>query len=188
MPRLASRPKNQCGINHDCIRHSVFLCLFATVTIPETMQPNIFTAHIISDEEDNDSFQPKDLVEPLSPEEDNQEKVPPKADNFMAVELQTTLVDLGPITHMIPEGQEPTSLDPHDELLKLHYRLGHLPFGHIKQLAWMGQLPKHLLNSKKPFCSPCRYGRRTIHPWRVKGDNKNTTKMATRPGQIVSVD
>ena len=25
-------------------------------------------------------------------------------------------------------------------------------------------------------------------PWRVKGDNKNTTKTATRPGQVVSVD
>ena len=28
----------------------------------------------------------------------------------------------------------------------------------------------------------------TKSPWRVKGDNKNTTKTATQPGQIVSVD
>ena len=28
----------------------------------------------------------------------------------------------------------------------------------------------------------------TRRPWRVKGDNKNATKMATRPGQIVSMD
>ena len=28
----------------------------------------------------------------------------------------------------------------------------------------------------------------TKRPWRVKGDNKNITKTATRPVQIVSVD
>ena len=28
----------------------------------------------------------------------------------------------------------------------------------------------------------------TRRPWRVKGDNKNATKMATQPGQIVSMD
>ena len=28
----------------------------------------------------------------------------------------------------------------------------------------------------------------TKRPWRVKGDNKNDTKTATQPGQIVSVD
>ena len=80
------------------------------------------------------------------------------------------------------------SLDPHDELLWRHYRLGHLPFDHIKQLAVQGQLPKHLLASKKPFCSTCQYGKMTKRPWRVKGDNKGNTKTATRPGQIVLVD
>ena len=28
----------------------------------------------------------------------------------------------------------------------------------------------------------------TKQPWRVKGDNKGASKMATQPGQIVSVD
>ena len=36
----------------------------------------------------------------------------------MVTEPKTTLVDLGPITHVIPEDQEPTLLDPHDELLR----------------------------------------------------------------------
>ena len=69
----------------------------------------------------------------------------------MASGPQTTLIELGPITHVIPEDQEPTSLDPHDELLRWHYRLGHLPFDRIKQVALRGQLPKHLLARKKPF-------------------------------------
>ena len=51
-----------------------------------------------------------------------------------------------------------------------------------------GQLPKRLLASKKPFCSACQYGKMMKRPWRVKGDNKNTTKTGTQPGQIVSVD
>ena len=106
----------------------------------------------------------------------------------MTVEPKTTLVDLGPITHMILDDQEPTSLDPHDELLQWHYRLGHLSFECIQQLARLGQLPKRLLASKKPFCSACQYGKMMKRPWRVKGDDKNSTKTATRPGQIVSVD
>ena len=85
----------------------------------------------------------------------------------------TTLVDLGPIPQMIPDDPEPTSLNPHDELLRWHYRLGHLPFERVKQLARTGQLPKRLLTCKKPFCAACQYGKMTKRPWRVKGDTKN---------------
>ena len=91
-------------------------------------------------------------------------------------------------THIIPDDQEPTSLDPHDELLRWHYRLGHLPFDCIRQLALKGQLPKCLLSCKKPFCSASQYGKMTKRPWRVKGDDKKATKTVTRPGQIVLVD
>ena len=73
-------------------------------------------------------------------------------------------------------------------MLQWHYRLGHLPFDRVKQLAQTGQLPKRLLTSKKPFCPACQYGKMTKRPWRVKGDNKHVTKTATQPGQIVSVD
>ena len=67
---------------------------------------------------------------------------------------KTSLVDMGPVTHVIPDNQEPTLLDPHDKLLRWHYRLGHLPFDHIKQLVNAGQLPKRLLSCKKPFAPP----------------------------------
>ena len=161
-----------------------FCAFCTTITAPETMQPNIFMTHIIPDEEDDDSFQPKDPVEPPSLEKYGQEKVLPES----TLAPQTTIIDLGPITHVIPEDQEPTSLDPHDKLPQWHYRLGHLSFDHIKQLAQSRQLPKCLLASKKPFCSACQYGKMTKHPWRVKGDNKNATKTATQSGQIVLVD
>ena len=77
--------------------------------------------HIIPDKDDNDTFQPKDPVEPPSPEGNNQEQMLPKAEDSLVAGPQTTLIDLGPITHVIPEDQEPTSLDPHDELLRWHY-------------------------------------------------------------------
>ena len=177
-------PRTNMGLTTTASGVQSFRAFCATTTAPETMQPNIFMTHIIPDEEDDDSFQPKDPVEPPSLEEDDQEKVLPES----TLAPQTTIIDLGPITHVIPEDQEPTSLDPHDELLRWHYRLGHLSFDHIKQLAQSGQLPKCLLASKKPFCSACQYGKMTKHPWRVKGDNENATKTATQPGQIVSVD
>ena len=79
-------------------------------------------------------------------------------------------------------------MDPQDELLRWHYCLGHLPFDRIKQLANTGQLPKRLLNCHTPFCAACQYGRMTKRPWRAKGDDKNTAKTATYPGQVVSVD
>ena len=101
---------------------------------------------------------------------------------------KTTIVDLGPIPQMIPDDPEPTTLNPHDELLRWHYRLGHLPFERVKQLARTGQLPKRLLTCKKSFCAACQCGKMTKRPWRVKGDSKQTTRAATRPGQVVSVD
>ena len=56
-----------------------FRAFCATVVVPETVQPNIFTMHIIPEEDDDDMFQPKDPVEPPSPEESIQEKLLPQA-------------------------------------------------------------------------------------------------------------
>ena len=162
-----------------------FRSFCATVTTPETKQTNIFTTHIIPDEEDDESFQPKDPVKTDTQEETEQVK---PQDEVMTEVPKASLEDLGPVTHVIQDDQEPTSLDPHDELLRWHYRLGHLSFDRIKQLASTGQLPKRLLSFKKPFCAACQYGKMAKRPWRVKGEDKKATKTATKPGQIFSVD
>ena len=160
----------------------------ATLNITKTRQTNIFMTHIIPNKNDEDSFQPKDPVEPPLPKENSPEELVENRDDLVAAMLQTTIIDLGPVTHVIPEDQEPKSLDPHDKLLQWQYRLGHLPFDHIKQLAIKGQLPKRLLSCQTTFCAACQYGKMTKRPWRVKRDNKGTSKTATQPGQIVSVD
>ena len=162
-----------------------FRAFCANINRPETKELNIFTTHVIPEEEDDESFQPKDPVEPAPQDETDQ---PKPAEEGMPGAPETSLVDMGPVTHIIPDDKEPTALDPHDELIHWLYRPGHLPFDRIKQLASAGQLPKCLLSCKKPFCSNCQYGKMTKRPWRVKGENKGTTKTATRPGQIVSVD
>ena len=152
-------PSTNVGLTMTTSGARSFHAFCATVAVPETMQPNIFTMHIIPDEDDDNSFQPNDPVELLPPEENHQQKLLPNTDDSMAAVPQTTLINLGPITHMIPEDQEPMPLNPHNELLRWHYRLGHLPFDRIKQLVTKGQLPKCLLASKKPFCLACQYGK-----------------------------
>ena len=137
-------------------------CTFcATIDAAETMQPNIFTMHVIPDDEDTDSFQPKDPVEPPTPEEHDLETAPEQSDEFTGSGPMTTLVDLSLISHVIPEDPEPMSLDLHNEMLRWHYHLGHLPFDQMMELARLGQLPKRLLASKKPFCAACQYGKMT---------------------------
>ena len=94
-----------------------FRSFCATVTTPETKPTNIFTTHIIPDEEDDESFQPKDPVE--TDTQEKTEQVKPQ-DEVMTEAPKASLVDMGPVTHVIPDDQEPTSLDPHDELLRWH--------------------------------------------------------------------
>ena len=179
-------PRTNVGLTTTAPGTRSYRAYCATIDTQETEETNIFTTHVIPDDDD-ESFQPKDPVDP--PELEEEPVASPE--QSPAVPNQgpmTTIVDLGPIPQVIPDDPEPTSLSPHDELLRWHYRLGHLPFERVKQLARTGQLPKRLLNCKKPFCAACQYGKMTKRPRRVKGDSEQTTRVATRPGQVVSVD
>ena len=165
-----------------------FRAFCAALNEEETKETNIYTTHVTPDDEDDESFQPRDPVAPPKEEADEPVASPKQSQVTPGPGPSTTLVDLGPISHVIPEDEKPTSLNPHDEFLRWHYCMGHLPFDQIKQLVQTGQLPKRLLTIKKPFCAACQYGKMTKRPWRVKGDNKHSTKTATQPGQVVSVD
>ena len=181
-------PRTNMGLTTTASGAQSYRTFCTSIDTAEMDQTNIFTTHVIPEDEDDESFQPRDPVDPPAPDEEDPVTSSEQSHEASDQGPKTTLVDLGPISHMIPEDPEPASLDPHDELLRWHYCLGHLPFDHVKQLAQTGQLPKRLLASKKPFCAACQYGKMTRRPWRVKGDNKDATKTATRPGQVVSVD
>jgi hypothetical protein len=73
--------------------------------------------------------------------------------------------------------------------MRWHYRLGHLSFQKLKQLALNGEIPKKLLKLKPPKCAGCLFGAMTKLPWRGKElALSHEIFVATKPGEIVSVD
>ena len=56
------------------------------------------------------------------------------------------------------------------------------------QLAKQGLLPKKILKANVPIFPACQYGKMHHKPWRTKGNHLKASKVATKPGQIVSVD
>jgi hypothetical protein len=73
--------------------------------------------------------------------------------------------------------------------MQWHYRLGHLPFSRLKQLAINGKIPKKLAKVAPPKCAGCLFGAMTKIPWRSK-ETKAYHKVfvATKPGECISVN
>ena len=76
---------------------------------------------------------------------------------------------------------------PTQELLYWHYRLGHLSFHKMWDMAKQGDLPPRLANCRIPQCASCQFGKATKVPWHNKGQH-TSIKTASQPGQCVSVD
>ena len=76
------------------------------------------------------------------------------------------------------------------ELLRWHYRLGHLSFKKIRNMSALGILPKRLLGIKPPVCAVCIYGGMTRRPWRNKPGSEGARRIfrASKAGECVSVD
>ena len=80
-------------------------------------------------------------------------------------------------------------LEPTGELLLWHYRLAHLPFARLQNMAKAGDLPSRLKECRVPRCSACLYGKMTRRPKRTKGGTRQIgSETITRPGECVSVD
>lgn len=74
------------------------------------------------------------------------------------------------------------------ELLHWHYRLNHLSFTRIQEMAKQRLLLTRLAKCTAPLCSGCTYGKMTRCPWRTKAPYSAVPKIATAPGQCVAVD
>jgi hypothetical protein len=75
------------------------------------------------------------------------------------------------------------------DLLRWHYRLGHVSFAKIRLLALLGILPRKLAVVKPPKCAGCLYGSMTRRPWRTKSaQNKSKLRIVHLPGECISVD
>jgi hypothetical protein len=59
----------------------------------------------------------------------------------------------------------------------------------LQRTANLGMLPKRVSKYQIHICQACIYGKMTRKPWRSKpSSNKESSKIATLPGEIVSVD
>ena len=87
-----------------------------------------------------------------------------------------------------PRHGDTMSKHTHD-MLKLHHRLGHIPFRKIQLLAKQGSLPKEYQKCDIPVCTSCEYAKMGRRPWRGKPSQANPpeTKRLV-PGEVVSVD
>ena len=161
---------------------------------------HIFETHIIPEEEsdqeqedDNLSFQPSDPVQAI--DKSGLDNKVHHTNGSTAGDTQqnhndtTTAEEFSlELPHMIPDDKEPTTISAQDELMRWHYRLNHLPFERMFKMAKQGLLPKKILKACIPICPACQYGKMHRKPWRTKGKPSNSSRMATEPGQIVSVD
>ncbi len=106
-------------------------------------------------------------------------------------EKQTTR--MGPLTFDVnPELEDDkhvylAAVDDQAKLMRWHYRLGHLSFAKLKQLALNGKIPRCLAKVKPLACMGCLFGAMTKVPWRGQ-ETSSEVFVATKAGQCVSVD
>ena len=87
----------------------------------------------------------------------------------------------------------PRTISPaQQELLSWHYRLYHLLFPRLFQLAKWKILPKSILacEHKPPLCVACQFGQAHHRPWRRKGKASGSIRKPNKvqPGDGTSVD
>jgi Reverse transcriptase (RNA-dependent DNA polymerase) len=82
-----------------------------------------------------------------------------------------------------------TEQDIKSEKLLIHYKLGHLPFSAINQMASNGELPSRLTKVGDPMCASCIFGQSTRKAWRTKSPpNQVTPRKIEKPGDCISLD
>ena len=118
----------------------------------------------------------------------NNEKVEGQEDSYSNVED----FHLSSRARKIEEGEDMDvpATTVQAELLRWHYRLGHVSFKKLKIMALLGILPKKLANVKPPVCAGCIYGGMTRKAWRSKPHKDGPRKIfkASEAGECVSVD
>ena len=75
------------------------------------------------------------------------------------------------------------------QLLKIHYRFGHISFAKLRIMANKGIIPKKFATCDIPVCQACAYAKMIRKPWRNKPKNEALINNKTlRPGDVISVD
>jgi hypothetical protein len=115
--------------------------------------------------------------------------LPPQQEKPSKVTQQGPLTfDPSPLTKEAEDVQL-SAADKQAKLMWLHYRLGHLTFPKLKQLALNGKISKKLTKVLLPKCAGCLFGLITKLPWQgmeTKADHE--VFVATKPGECILVD
>jgi hypothetical protein len=117
----------------------------------------------------NDTVKTSNLLAPLDEEPPSQ-----------AVRRGPLTFDPSPPTE---EGEDVhlAAADDQAELMRWHYRLGHLTFAKLKQLALNGEIPKKLATVTPPKCAGCLFGAMTKIPWRGKETKASQPTRSSSP-------
>jgi hypothetical protein len=127
--------------------------------------PTCFNANVVSDDEQSVNSASSDntlLTEKptdFTPKSDAEQSLSinsaPKIVTFQDYELSAEKMK------ELKETAEDTGLTPSQQLLRVHYKLNHLPFPSIQLMAKHGHLPKRLLDCQVPACAACMFGKAT---------------------------
>ncbi len=103
---------------------------------------------------------------------------PPPADKNPSEAIRRGPLTFNP-SPPLEEGEDTqlTAANNKTELMHWHYRLGHLPFVKLKQLALNGEIPKKLAKVKPPKCAGCLFGAMTRIPWHGRETKASVDQM-----------
>jgi hypothetical protein len=115
---------------------------------------------------------------------------PPPTDKSPSKTIHRDPLTFDPSPHQ-EEGKDTqlAAANNQSKLMRRHYRLGHLPFSKLKQLALNREIPKKLAKVKPSKCAGCLFGAMTKIPWQGK-EAKASYKVfiATKLGECISVN
>ena len=144
-------------------------------------------AHYISDVESDDETANTTEAAEIIPIEPQDEVQRINEVNERMTDIMTQLTPRA--TQVVEEEDEQvvTATSAKAELMRWHYRLGHLSFKKLKVLAECNIIPRKLAEVRCPKCAGCIYGKMHRKPWRSKAQ-PGRIAITTRAGQCISVD
>ena len=128
----------------------------------EIMNEALDAAAVVSDDEDNDN------IEDVTPQ--------PRKTGSSSKESKGSKASKEPIIiEEDPTNNEVYGTTPAGELLRYHYRLGHMSFAKLQEMAKRGDIPKRLAKDKPPMCAACVFG--TVVPSCMADESKESQNI-----------
>ena len=82
----------------------------------------------------------------------------------------------------------PDEIRATQDMLQIHLNYNHRSFRRITEMARQGVFQKKFINCKQPLCAACLYSKAIKQRRPNQACNKDESRKATRPGEIVFVD